>query len=193
MNETRAAFIALATPALLTVRIAVGQCVEECTATHTFLGEVAGDQFGWKSNGLGDLNGDNVNDFVVTAPTNDGGGLNAGRAYVYSGADGTELFRITGGGANWQLGIDANAAGDVNGDCVPDVIAGAPIAGSGRAVATVHALGRRGVCVAARSDRCRAPCPLFDRQPARRPADPGRRRARTWRRRRARTAGPRER
>lgn len=119
-----------------TSSMARGQCVENCTAIHTLFGEAAGDQFGWKSNNLGDLNNDGINDFVVTAPFNDAGGANAGRAYIYSGGSGAELFRLTGTVANSQFGRDANRAGDVSGDMIPDVIVGAPGVGTGRA--TVH-------------------------------------------------------
>ncbi len=108
-----------------TSSIAHGQCVESCTAIHTLFGEAGGDQFGWKSNNLGDLNHDGINDFIVTAPFNDAGGINAGRAYVYSGSSGVELFRLTGTVANGQFGRDANRAGDVSGDMIPDVIVGA--------------------------------------------------------------------
>lgn len=112
------------------------QCLEGCTAIHTLLGEAAGDQFGWKSNNIGDVNGDGTNDFVITAPFNNAGGSIAGRAYVYSGATGAELFRMTGTVVGGQFGRDANRAGDINGDDIPDVIVGAPGAGAGRA--TVH-------------------------------------------------------
>jgi hypothetical protein len=126
--------VAAVAAALLVSRAVSAQCTEGCTALHTLTGEAVGDQFGWKSNALGDLTGDGVSDFVVTALTNDGGGGNAGRAYVYSGATGAELFRVSGAGANWQLGRDANAAGDVNDDGVPDLIVGAATSGTGRAI-----------------------------------------------------------
>ncbi len=118
---------------LLGAKSGTAQCVEGCTAIHVFTGEMAGDQFGWVSNDLGDLDGDGVRDLVLTAPTNDGAGTNAGRIYVYSGASGEEIFRASGQAAFWNLGIDAACAGDVNGDGVDDVIAGAP-SGAGNAV-----------------------------------------------------------
>ncbi|MEE9131834.1 MAG: hypothetical protein V3T84_17620, partial [Phycisphaerales bacterium] len=115
-------------------RTAHAQCQEGCKAIHILTGEAIGDQFGWKSNYLGDLTDDGINDFVITAPTNDGGGSNAGRIYVYSGSDGTELWRATGVSGGGQLGIDANRTGDINADGTPDVIAGGPFSGAGRAV-----------------------------------------------------------
>jgi hypothetical protein len=112
---------------------AIGQCTEGCTAIHTLIGEAAGDQFGWQANNLGDLDGDDINDFGVSAPTSDASGTDGGRFYVYSGAGGGELFRITGTAANAQLGFDSNPMGDADGDKVGDVLIGAPFSGAGRA------------------------------------------------------------
>jgi len=103
-------------------------------AIHTFVGEAAGDQFGWKSNAVGDLDDDGVLDFVITAPTSDTAGNNTGTIYIYSGATGQELWRATGLAVGGQLGIDAWAAGLINADTTPDVIAGAPQVGTGAAI-----------------------------------------------------------
>jgi len=112
---------------------AVAQCLEGCTAIHTIEGEVAGEQFGWVSNNLGDLDGDGVNDFIITAPSNNVTAPNAGRIYVYSGQSGVELFRVTGTVVGAFFGNDGNRAGLINGDAVPDVIVGAPNSGAGSA------------------------------------------------------------
>jgi len=93
---------------------------------RTLTGEAVGDQFGWLTENIGDLNGDGIADFVTTAPTNNAGGALAGRVYVYSGASGTELFRVTGTDANGQLGFSADVAGDIDGDGTTDLILGAP-------------------------------------------------------------------
>jgi hypothetical protein len=131
-TATRAAAAAAAALALAAAPAALGQCTEGCTAIHTLTGEAAGDQFGWVSNHLDDVDGDGVRDFILTAPTNDAGGGNAGRVYVYSGATGDELWRKT-GATGWQLGHDAGLAGFIDDDDVPDVIVGAPFVGPGRA------------------------------------------------------------
>ena len=113
---------------------ATAQCLESCEIIHELFGETAGDQYGWKSKFIGDVSGDGVGDFLATAPTNAGGTLNAGRIYAYSGADGTELWRASGPAPFGRPGNDAYRAGDIDGDDVPDVIAGAPSSGAGRAI-----------------------------------------------------------
>jgi len=89
-------------------------------------GEHAGDQFGWIARAIGDVDGDGVVDVVTSAPTY---GTSAGRVYVYSTASGKLLWSAD-GQAQDQLGTGIEAAGDTNGDGIPDVIASAP--GSGR-------------------------------------------------------------
>ncbi len=107
------------------------QCTEGCVAIHTFVGENAGDTFGWVSENTGDIDKDGVNDLIVSAI---GFGSNHGRVYVYSGATGDVLFLpITGSVAGWQLGRSVGAAGDVNNDGTLDVIVGATGVGAGRA------------------------------------------------------------
>lgn len=110
---------------------ALAQFVEPTRIIHEWRGEGAGDQFGWIARSIGDVDGDGANDVVVSAPTNAEGGENAGRIYVYSSAGGERLWTAT-GHAGWRLGLSVEAAGDVNADGVPDVIAGAP--GGGRAI-----------------------------------------------------------
>jgi FG-GAP repeat/FG-GAP-like repeat len=48
-------------------------------------GENDDDWFGSSSEGLGDINGDGFDDYIVGAPFNDAGGNDAGRAYVFYG------------------------------------------------------------------------------------------------------------
>lgn len=98
---------------------------EAARVIHEWVGEAENDAFGWIARNLGDVDGDGVADVVTSAPTKDLGGAQAGRVYVYSGRGG-ELLWTTSGRPGDQLGIGIEAAGDVDADGVPDVIASAP-------------------------------------------------------------------
>jgi hypothetical protein len=99
--------------------------VEDVHVVREWDGEAAGDQFGWIARVIGDVDGDGYNDFVTSAPTKHIGGDNAGRVYVYSGRSGALLWSADGAPGD-QLGTGVEAAGDTDGDGVPDVIASAP-------------------------------------------------------------------
>ena len=90
-------------------------------------GDSTGDQLGLSVSGAGDVNGDGRADFIVGAYQDDpaGGGTNAGSAYVFSGADGSLLYKVTGDSTGDNLGWSVSGAGDVNADGVPDFIVGA--------------------------------------------------------------------
>lgn len=101
--------------------------VEPVKILREWDGEHAGDQFGWIARAIGDVDGDGVVDVVTSAPTY---GSSSGRVYVYSIASGKLLWSADGQPKD-QLGTGIEAAGDTNGDGIPDVIASAP--GSGHA------------------------------------------------------------
>ncbi|HEY2806483.1 MAG TPA: FG-GAP-like repeat-containing protein [Gemmatimonadales bacterium] len=105
--------------------------VEDVRIIREFDGEAANDQFGWIARNIGDVDGDGVPDFTTSAPSGNAGGANAGRIYVYSTATGRKLWSAD-GAAGDQLGIGIEAAGDVNGDGIPDVVAAAPGGGYAR-------------------------------------------------------------
>jgi hypothetical protein len=102
----------------------------EVQVLHTFTGENIGDQFGWVSENLGDLNGDGVNDFIISARFNADNGTQAGKVYVYSGKDFQLLNTITGNPGEW-FGYSVSKGGDINADGTPDYLVG----GRGRVVA----------------------------------------------------------
>ncbi|MDK9704379.1 MAG: FG-GAP-like repeat-containing protein, partial [Sulfuritalea sp.] len=105
-------------------------------------GESDGGQSGWSVAGAGDVNGDGLADLIISAPTSDAGGNDAGRSYVVFGksesnpsyvnvdlsavAGGTGGFAITGENAAGQSGRVVAAAGDLNGDGLADLVVSAP-------------------------------------------------------------------
>jgi FG-GAP repeat/FG-GAP-like repeat len=91
----------------------------------TLRGEKASDNFG-HADGVGDVNHDGFADVIVGAPGNGAGGENAGRAYVYSGKDGSLLLTLTGERKGDAFG--SAVAGYANKDHMLLVI-GAPNAG----------------------------------------------------------------
>ena len=92
---------------------------------YTFAGDAAGDWFGLSVSGAGDLDGDGHDDLLVGAPQDDDGAPDAGVVHVLSGLDGSVLTTLTGSAAGDWLGFSVRRAGDVDGDGVPDVVAGA--------------------------------------------------------------------
>ncbi len=102
--------------------------VEPVKIIREWDGEAANDQFGWIARNLGDVDGDGVPDFVTSAPTSSRAGQASGRVYVYSTRSGKLLWSAEGKPGD-QLGIGIEAAGDVNHDGIPDVVASAPGAG----------------------------------------------------------------
>ena len=62
-----------------------GGTLMDNTADVIMTGEAAGDYFGYSVSTAGDVNGDGYSDVIVGAYSNDAGGSDAGRAYIYFG------------------------------------------------------------------------------------------------------------
>ena len=103
------------------------------------------DSFGTSAAPLGDVNNDNIDDFIVGAPFAQVPGLNTpGACVVVFGStnlgatglvsansfDGTNGFVVTGSGAEDQTGASVALCGDINEDGVNDILIGVPRAGS---------------------------------------------------------------
>ncbi len=91
---------------------------------YRYDGTGRGDYLGRSVDGAGDVNADGFADFIVGATGEDNNGTNSGAAFVYSGRDGTELYRFDGDSAWDSMGISVSGAGDVNADGFDDVIVG---------------------------------------------------------------------
>jgi hypothetical protein len=92
-----------------------------CGPVLEFYGENAGDHFGQSIAAAGDVNDDNVPDVVIGAPFAGG----TGRAYVYSGADGSVIHVFEGEEAGDLFGWSVAGVGDVDLDGYSDLLVGA--------------------------------------------------------------------
>lgn len=87
----------------------------------------SGDRLGGSAGISADIDGDGNGDFIVGAPGADPNGLvDAGLAFVYSGATGNLIYRVNGSSPGDRLGGSAGMTDDANGDGYGDFIAGAP-------------------------------------------------------------------
>jgi hypothetical protein len=103
-------------------------------------GAAAGDLAGWSVAGVGDVNGDGRDDLVVGAPGVSTVRAGAGRAYVVLGSSSptgfglgaisSHGFAVDGAVAQEFSGEVVAPAGDLNGDGRPDIVIGAPEAGT---------------------------------------------------------------
>jgi len=98
------------------------------TELHHWHGEAAEDYFGHSVSGAGDVNGDGLEDLAVGAIQSTLLGATTGPGYVrvFSGADGSLLFELTGDDSLDQFGFAIDGVGDLNADGYDDLLIGAP-------------------------------------------------------------------
>ena len=110
------------------------KAVAKLDSTDTNFALDSGDQFGASVAGIGDLNGDGVNDIVVGAPFDDGQGNNAGTVHIlYLNRDGSTngSFEINKSviltiAVGDRFGSSVANLGDLNRDGINELAVGAP-------------------------------------------------------------------
>ncbi len=99
-----------------------------------FYGEANSDFAGKSLDGVGDVNGDGIDDFVIGAYGNDEGGKTAGQVYLFFGRSAgfpketnvsSANASFVGFASNDRAGISVAGVGDVNGDDYDDFVIGA--------------------------------------------------------------------
>jgi len=90
----------------------------------TLTGLNSSDNFGAAIANIGDLDGDGRADLAVGSPQKSP--ASTGQVDVHLAAGGPFLFRLLGSGIADRFGTALSAAGDVDGDGVPDFVVGAP-------------------------------------------------------------------
>lgn len=108
-------------------------CVAKDRADASFVGRRSYDHLGEAVAIIGDLNGDGLDDFIIGAPFNDDGTSNGGKVYLFLGQRSgwkrntdieTAAASFIGNRYEGWAGYTVSAAGDVNGDGVPDFLIG---------------------------------------------------------------------
>lgn len=143
----------------LTGVVEVGPCGGgEGSLLFTVQSETVDDEFGVAVSAVGDVDADGTPDFLVGAPKTEVGALeDAGRVYVYSGANGVLIRSIDGTENFGEIGTSLAKLGDVNSDGVPDFAFGAPGGGESDGM---DGVGR--VCVYSGTDGRKIYCRLGD-------------------------------
>ena len=113
--------------------------INASAADATLIGGGANELFGRSLEMVGDVNGDLIGDFVVTAYKNDFKESDSGRAYLFYGSSETPLsgeYNVSLGAPpadvifdtyfnNSRLGSDVGAVGDIDGDGQTEILLGA--------------------------------------------------------------------
>lgn len=109
------------------------------TLIWALTGTASLEDFGAALAGVGDVDGDGYGDLLVGAPRYDvPGKSDAGRASLHSGRTGTVIRTFDGFAWGDRFGTSVAGVGDMDGDGIPDVAVGSPVASGGLGRAQVY-------------------------------------------------------
>lgn len=95
----------------------------EFRVVRNFIGDDPGDEFGCEVQCLGDLNGDHIEEFEVSAIRSASG---SGYVRIYSGADWSTIDTLHGGEGEMEFGYCVCCIGDVDNDGCQDFVVTSP-------------------------------------------------------------------
>ena len=96
----------------------------DASVLYVYTGNAAGERFGFTVAGGEDVNGDRTPDFIVGAPNGFTSLGVTGYAKVYSGSDGSLLYKLDGAELDGLFGHAVDFASDLDGDGRPDPFVG---------------------------------------------------------------------
>lgn len=120
-------FISVAVASLSLPHLASAQGDHPYRQVFEIQGQEQGDGFGSAICGLGDVDGDGVNDFMVSAPSAMVDSTpNVGKVYVYSGKSQSVIYTLDGYRSYRNFGQTLAPGGDINMDGYADFLIGQP-------------------------------------------------------------------
>lgn len=122
-------FLGLVPAALLVAQLPAQNGLREFEQAFKISGEATKDNFGKAICSIGDVNGDLKDDFLVGLDFSDASGISdSGSVYLYSGADGSIIYRLYGVGNGDKFGGAISPSEDLDGDGIKDFVVGARLA-----------------------------------------------------------------